>query len=159
MTLELWNTFATFGTFIVIAATAIAALVQLRHARSGNQISALTEMRDSFETPQFAAAAQFVSTQLASKLEDPEFRYQIVNRSARRLDTVDLITKIVTVGNFYDALGLLVKTGLVEGELALNIWANQASRSWDALAPVAALVRPAQTQAVWEHFEYFVVMS
>jgi hypothetical protein len=40
MSLELLNTFATLGTFVVIAGTAIAAIVQLRHARSSNQIAA-----------------------------------------------------------------------------------------------------------------------
>ncbi len=33
MSLELFNSLATFGTFLVISATAIAALYQLRHAR------------------------------------------------------------------------------------------------------------------------------
>ncbi|MBV8366944.1 MAG: hypothetical protein JO194_10675, partial [Candidatus Eremiobacteraeota bacterium] len=42
MNLELLNVFATLGTFVVISATAIAALVQLRHARSSNQIAAMT---------------------------------------------------------------------------------------------------------------------
>lgn len=36
MSLELVNTFATLGTFLVIAATATAAIVQLRHARGSN---------------------------------------------------------------------------------------------------------------------------
>jgi hypothetical protein len=54
MSLELLNTFATFGTFVVITATAVAALVQLRHARSSNQIAALNELRKAQETPEFA---------------------------------------------------------------------------------------------------------
>ena len=36
MSLEVINTFATLGTFLVIAATAIAAIVQLSHARSSS---------------------------------------------------------------------------------------------------------------------------
>jgi hypothetical protein len=46
MSLQLVNTLATFGTFVVIAATAIAAIVQLRHARSSNHIAALNELRE-----------------------------------------------------------------------------------------------------------------
>jgi hypothetical protein len=75
MSLELVNTLATFGTFLVIAATAIAAIVQLRHARSSNHIAALNELRETRETPNFQAANQFVSGQLAAKLQDPAFRY------------------------------------------------------------------------------------
>jgi hypothetical protein len=51
MSFELVNTLATFGTFVVIAATAIAAVVQLRHARSSNQIAALNELRETMESP------------------------------------------------------------------------------------------------------------
>ena len=46
MSTELVNTFATLGTFVVIAATAIAAIVQLRHMRGSNQIVALNELRE-----------------------------------------------------------------------------------------------------------------
>lgn len=37
---------ATAGTFIVISASAVAALIQLRHTHAGNQIAALTEVRE-----------------------------------------------------------------------------------------------------------------
>ncbi|MBV8172813.1 MAG: hypothetical protein JO219_12880, partial [Candidatus Eremiobacteraeota bacterium] len=51
MSLELWNTFATMGTFVVISATAIAALVQLRHARASYQITALAELNKAHDSP------------------------------------------------------------------------------------------------------------
>jgi hypothetical protein len=57
MSLEVVNTLATFGTFVVIAATAIAALVQLRHARSSNQIEALAEMRQEAASSEIASPA------------------------------------------------------------------------------------------------------
>lgn len=41
MPLEAWGTIASVGTFVVVAATAIAALVQLGHLRAANQVSAL----------------------------------------------------------------------------------------------------------------------
>jgi hypothetical protein len=56
MSLELVNTLATFGAFVVIAATAIAAIVQLRHARSSNHIAALNELRETMESPGLHAA-------------------------------------------------------------------------------------------------------
>src|SRR5215472_15400712 len=147
MTLELWNTFATFGTFIVIAATAIAALVQLRHARGSNQISAMTELRDASETPQFASALQFVRSELASKVRDPEFRYQLANRKARTADNQELIAKMNTIGNFYENVGLLIKTGLVDRDLAASFWSGNVTEAWDELAPVTGLFRQAQGDA------------
>ena len=44
MSLELVNTLATCATFVVIAATAIAAIVQLRQLRASNQIVAFNEL-------------------------------------------------------------------------------------------------------------------
>ncbi|MBV8282486.1 MAG: hypothetical protein JO347_10555, partial [Candidatus Eremiobacteraeota bacterium] len=45
MSLELWSTIAAVGTFVVITATAIAAVIQLRHMRSSNQITILNDFR------------------------------------------------------------------------------------------------------------------
>jgi len=77
MTLELVNTLATSATFVVIAATAIAAIVQLRHLRASNQILAFNELRQAFESSDLAAAHKYVDTHLDSDLEDPAFRYAI----------------------------------------------------------------------------------
>jgi len=60
MSLEAWSTVASVGTLFVIAATAFAALVQLRHARSSNQIAAVTEMRETIESERFRAARRFM---------------------------------------------------------------------------------------------------
>jgi hypothetical protein len=91
MSLELVNTLATFGTFVVIAATAIAAIVQLRHARSSNQIAALNELRETMESPDFREAQHFIQTQLSAKLQDPAFRYQADVIAARTDETRSVI--------------------------------------------------------------------
>ncbi len=159
MTLELWNTFATFGTFIVIAATAIAALVQLRHARGSNQISALAQLGEQSETPQFEAADHFVRAELATKIQDLKFRYEILNRAERTDENIRLIRQINTVGNYWENVGLLVRTGLVDLDLALNLYAANSCEAWDGLAPYAAILREKFGPAGWENFEYFVVLS
>ena len=122
MSLELVNTFATLGTFSVIAATAIAAIVQLRHMRGSNQIVALNELRETTETAEFRAAQLFVQTELSSKLRDPAFRYQVANAAARTEENKSLIAKAMMIGNFYEGMGVLVKNGLVEAELAIAMW-------------------------------------
>jgi len=159
MTLELWNTFATFGTFIVIASTAIAALVQLRHARGSNQIAAISELQDAGQTPQFAAAEQYVATDLAGKMKDPEFRYQIANRAARTAENQVLMTRANQVGNYYENMGLLIKSGLVDRDLALNTWSDIAVAQWGNLLPYTAIARARTGSSLWENFEYFVVLS
>jgi hypothetical protein len=159
MSLELWNTFATFGTFLVISATAIAAIVQLRHARGSNQIAALNELRETSERPDFQTAQHFVTTQLAEKLTDPEFRYQVVNMAARSNDNGPLIARAIAIGNFHESTAILLKDGLIDRELALEIWNAIVIRHWKALAPVTAMIRRGPGSIAWENFEYLTVLS
>jgi len=149
MPLELINTFVTLGTFVVIAATAIAAIVQLRHARSSNHIVALNELRETTETPDFQAALYFVQRELSAKLQDPAFRYQIATRSAGSDETRPLFAKINAIGNYYENLGVLVKTGLVDREPVLQLWAGIVAQSWENLAPIAAIARRGRGDLVW----------
>lgn len=158
MSLELVNTFATLGTFLVIAATAIAAIVQLRHARSSNLIVALNEIRETRETPEFQAAQHFVLTDLPAKLQDPAFRYQLVEQGARSEENQALNTKVSTIGNFYENVGLLMKAELVDRDLALELWSGVVIRAWEQLAPVAAIGRR-RLDMLWENFEYAAVLA
>jgi len=82
MSLELWNTLATFGTFLVIAATATAAIYQLRHKRGGNQIAVLGELRASQGTPEYVRALHFVYSELA--FENAGSRISISTRKQDR---------------------------------------------------------------------------
>lgn len=62
MSLELLNTLATSGTFFVIAATAIAAVIQLRHTRGSNQMAAFNEFQERRESSMFLSAQHFLFT-------------------------------------------------------------------------------------------------
>jgi hypothetical protein len=159
MTLQLLNTLATLGTFVVIAATAIVAVIQLRHARSSNQIAALNELRETMDSPEFAKSQHFVLTDLAKKMEDPAFRYQLANRSERTTENQRLITGIVNVGNLYENMGVLVKTGLVDRSRALELWWNVTSMAWEALEPCIAIFRRNQGDTIYENFEYLTLLS
>lgn len=159
MSLEIWSTVASVGTFIVIAATAIAAIVQLRHMRSGNQIAALQELRDAFQSQEFSDAVTFVDTQIAGLLEDPEFRYQFLHRNARTEKFQDPINRARLVGNYFEDMGALVAAGLLDRELTCMIYSSDVTRAWEALEPIVALGRRMGGNAVWENFEYIAMLS
>ena len=159
MSFELVNTLATLGTFAVIAATAIAAIFQLRHMRSSNQITALNELRETMESLEFMAASQFVRVELSSRLRDPAFRYQISNRSARTDEYRALIAKMSLLGNFYEAMGLLVKTSLVEQDLVMEMWSKNVLNDWERLEPYIAIRRRATGDGLYENFEYLAVLA
>jgi hypothetical protein len=159
MSLELVNTLATFGTFVVIAATAIAAIVQLRHARSSNHILALNELRETMESPDFIDARHFVETELSAKLTDPAFRYQVGRPSARTDEMRPLIGRINAIGNFFEGVGMLAKNRLVDRQLVLEMWSGIVIQSWEVLAPMAAIMRRRAGDALWENFEFLTVLA
>jgi hypothetical protein len=160
MSLELVNTLATFGTFLVIAGTAIAAIVQLRHARSSNQIEALAELYEGMQNPELQCAIRFVENSLGEKLKDPDFRYQLAHTNAMKTETVAWWAEIRRVGNFYENIGLLVKNGLADKDLVLDMFSYIAAGYWDKLAAYVAIRRRATgRKAIWENFEYLTVLS
>lgn len=160
MSLELWSTLASFGTFIVIAATAVAAIVQLRHARSGNQIAALTELRDAFQSSEFTRAISFVETHLSDLLKNPAFRYQFEYRAARTDEFSGAIHQARLVGNYFEDMGALIAAGLLDADLTAMIYSTDLTRAWEALKPLVAIGRRApEGNAVWENFEYAAMLS
>jgi hypothetical protein len=159
MSLELVNSLATFGTFVVIAGTAIAALIQLRHARGSNQIAAVNELRELQETAEFQAAFNFVISELPSRAQDPAFRYQYAKRSAKADENISEFLKVRTVGNYFENMGLLVKSRLIDRELAAEMSANLVTGAWEKLIPVTAIGRRDVGPGLWDNFEYLTVIA
>ncbi|HET9343073.1 MAG TPA: hypothetical protein VFO25_09200 [Candidatus Eremiobacteraceae bacterium] len=141
MTLALWNTVASIGTLVVITATAIAALIQIRHARANNQIAALAELNKAHDSPEFADAYLFASTGLMTKLKDPEFRYQVFKPEARSSENQRLMAQVALIGNHFENLGTLAMAGLIDRKVALMLWDGQALAAWDLLGPYLAISR------------------
>ncbi|HVS45978.1 MAG TPA: hypothetical protein VMS32_04870 [Verrucomicrobiae bacterium] len=156
--MELFNALATFSTFLVIAATATAAMVQLRHMRSANQIESINHSRQTFESTEYHTARNFVITELAKQWQDAAFRHQVGNRGARTPVNQVLITQIMLVANSHEQLGLLVKRRLIDRVMACDLFSANALAAWEGLAPVTVALRRTSS-AAWENFEYFVVLS
>jgi hypothetical protein len=159
MSLELVNSFATFGTFLVIAGTAVAALVQLRHARGSNQIAALDELREAFQSHEFSEAQAFLDTKLGERIKDPAFRYQWAYRAARTDDYRADIERVRLVGNYFEDVGALILAGLLDADLAISIYCADVTRAWDQLEPLTAISRRLRGNAIWENFEYVTMLS
>ncbi|MBV8163280.1 MAG: hypothetical protein JOZ91_03330 [Candidatus Eremiobacteraeota bacterium] len=161
MSLELVNTLATFGTFVVIAATAVAALVQLRHSRSSNLIETLAEFRQEAASSDMAPALRFVRFDLSKKLEDPAFRYQMANPDHLTEQNAMARFYISRVANYYDGMGALVKYGLADKNLVLDSSTTTlALLMWNRLSPVIAIIRQSfGDPSFLENFEYLIVLA
>jgi hypothetical protein len=161
MSLELANTIATFGTFVVIAATAIAALVQLRHARSSNLIETLAELRQEAASSEMTPALRFVRFELSEKLKDPAFRHQMANPATLTEDNVMARVYISRVANYYEGMGALVKSGLADKNIVLDSTTTTlAVTMWNQLSPIIAILRQSLGDSSWyENFEYLIVLA
>jgi len=157
MSAEWVTAIATAGTFLVIAASAIAALIQLRHMRGSNQIVALTECRETLESPEFREAQRFVSYELPKRLEDPVERRRIAQPQSQFEGEYKAID---TVANFFESMGMFVKNRIVDPQLALSMWCYVVLRNWNSLLPIITYVRDdLREPAIWEHFEYLAAIS
>lgn len=144
---------ATAGTFVVITASAIAALLQLRHTRGSNQIVALTECRETLESEEFQNARQFVALRLPELMKDPEM--------ARSLELPFFPAELRPAGNvanFFESMGAFVRYNIIDKRIACDLWCSVVVSSWNALLPVTR-VRRKIDPGIWENFEYLAVLS
>lgn len=155
MSAEWVTAIATAGTFVVIAASAIAALLQLRHMRGSNQIIALNECRETLESTEFREAQKFVSYELPKRLTDP-----VECRKIAQVPFTGEYEAIGTVANFFESMGLFVKSGIIDRRIACDFWAFIVLRNWHALLPVITYVRnELEAPALWENFEFMAAIS
>lgn len=146
---------ASIGTLIVIGGTALAALIQLRHMRGSNQIVALTECRETLELPEFRAAQRFVSFELPKRFADPVERAKMTH-----IPFAGDYEALGAVANFFESMGLFVKAGIIDRDIACDFWAYVIGRNWNAMAPITAYVREkADAPSLWENFEYLAVLA
>jgi len=155
MSPEWLTAIGTLGTFVVIAASAVAALMQLRHMRSGNQIAALTEIRETMESADFQQALRWTAHELPRLLEDPRVQALISNAGPLAPE----LEHARTVGNFFETTGAAVRHGFIDRGVACDLWGHVVTRNWNLLAPFIANRRAAVSPNLFEHFEYFAVLS
>lgn len=165
MSLELINTVAALVTVSIVAATALAALIQLRHLRAANQIQALLAVNEKLDSRDFTDAVAMVNSGLEAALADPEFRnYEIAIRQRVTPPNVDkrcadMHHACILVGNTFELMGSLVKNGIVDQKLLVDQYCGVTLGVWKRLANYTALGREAGDPNGWEYFEYLAVLS
>jgi hypothetical protein len=166
MSLELVNTLGTLITVAIVAATAIAAMVQLRHLRAGNQINAMLSISEELSSQSLRDAEYLIRLKLDSAMRDPQYRdYEIAylrnqGPSQTNPDFLELHRARRLFGNAWEELGILVKCGIVDKAIFLDRYSWVILRAWKQMENVTALVRDAAgTNSLWENFEYLAVLS
>ena len=166
VSLESLSTVATVFTAVVIGATAVAALIQLRHLRTGNDIAAMLSIGEHFSSSEFKHAEEMVVHKLSPAMSDSAFREYVLafvrDPAPREVEHgyVELRRSAVLIGNVYEELGILVKAGIVDKKLFLDRYCTVIIRSWNRLLDFTAFIRDVQNdRGIWENFEYITVLA
>jgi len=165
MSLEVLNTLGTLLSVAIVGAIATAALVQLRHLRAGNQITALLAVQNELDSQDFREAI-LVRRELPGALRDRAFcEFEIaVSQSRPDIPTNDKYLKIRQaanlVGNTFENLGSLVKNGILDRRLFLDIYSWIVRRYWNNLEGFTAIARAAAGErTIYENFEFIAAVS
>lgn len=166
MSLEVVNTLGTLLTVGIVAATAIAAMVQLRHLRASNQINAMLSIGSQIDAKEFQDAMKLVQRKLDATLEDPAYR-EFVRAIFCRTPVPavpeeygELSDAVRLVGNTYEELAILVKNGIVDRDIFLDRYSWLIIQYWQRLVRALSWARAVTNEPrLWENFEYLTVLA
>ena len=153
MTYEALSAVAAVGTFVVITATAIAALVQLRHLRVANQLARLLTLIEMPLQPKLSDAFIFLAHDFGRMMQDEMFRDQIEHQ--RPLDRT--VHKELLVCDYYERIGSAIKYGLISGDFYLD--SGSPLQYWRILEPAIAIMRRNHGPWIYENFEYLAMLA
>jgi hypothetical protein len=166
MSLELLNTLATITSTVVIGATAIAAVIQLRHMRAGNQIAGQLALRQVLLDDAFIESMGHVRFEIRELLKDPQFleyvrEFHLSTASDGDDERYDRpYMAALRVGRNLENIGNMIRNGLTDRRIFLEQYANLVVMAWDGTEPLLRIRRQATgNDATWEDFEYLTVLS
>jgi hypothetical protein len=155
MSAEYLSAYAAVGTFIVVAITALAALIQLQHIRGANQLTGLLNLAQAWRGEDVQFANRFIHTELPERLRDPAYRAELMGPNPDRRSHKELV-----VADMLEQTGSYVKYGMISSPQLLDIASGYIPLMWDALKPVVAMRRVATNSAsTYENFEYLAVLE
>lgn len=152
MPLETLNTIFSGLTFAVIAATAITAVVQLRHLRASNQISALIRLLEDWKQPEFQQWTQFVRRELPARVRDPEFMAGLLELRPDRSVHPEL-----HICDYYEQLGSYFKYSMLDLASFLDVASYTVSDLYRNARPCIDKMRELRGPSLYENFEYLAV--
>lgn len=167
MTPELVTAISSLVTAIVIAATAVAAVIQLRHMRSGNLIEAILSFRAMLEDDEHRKATRLLrGGDLARELEDPQFR-RYLYRLTRKLPQGDvppryvaLMEAAIALGNSFELIGGMVRNRVVSADVFLANYWWVVVNTWERMKEYIGMMRHfTGNDGLFEDFEYLTVIS
>ncbi|HEY8320479.1 MAG TPA: hypothetical protein VIG46_01635 [Candidatus Baltobacteraceae bacterium] len=153
MSAEWLTAIASLLTLVIFAVAAFAALRQIRHMRSGNQVAALLPLVERYREAEVQASLNYVLSSLRTDMEDPEVRDGV-----RAIPVHGKATAALGIFNFYESIGALVCANTLDLELVLRYF-NTPLDMWTIGEQYIAVSRETRGDEVFENFEAMVVLQ
>jgi hypothetical protein len=152
---DFWTAVGSMGAFVVIAASAVVAMYQLRHARTANALQALSAVQRDFQEPQLQEALRYVQAELPARMREHAYRSE--------LETIGFIDPHkhpeMIACNWFNQVGTLLKNGLVAEGAYLDLFGRLVDHYWGLLEPTIAVLRRRRGTGQYESFEYLAMRS
>jgi len=152
---EWLNAIASIITLFIIAASAVAAVIGLRHAEANNGLKALLLIEQEFRSQAVQEALRYVQADLPERLEHAPYRGELVE-----LGFIDPIGHPeVTACNWFDEMGSVVKNRMVGEDPFMDLFGRMLGHYWTLLSPAIALMRRRRGQSQYHNFEYVAIRA
>jgi hypothetical protein len=153
MSLEAWNTAFAGLTFAVITATAIAALVQLKHLRSSTQLQAWLALIERWNDADLHKMIIYCRNELPAKLQTAKYQ-QAMRSGGERSEHPEW-----GLADYWEQIGAMAKYGFVIEGPWLDLACYSILESWKHLSPSIGLYREHVGPSMYENFEYLAAKA
>lgn len=158
---------ASFATAIIIAATAVAAIIQLRHMRAGNAIEAILSFRSMIEDEEHRRAMRLLRTgDLDRAMHDPDFRRYLYRRMMQRPNPdvpqsySDLNECAITIANCFELIGGMIRNKVTPPDIFLPNYWWMVVGTWERVNTwIAAMRQYSGSDGMYVDFEFLTVIS
>jgi hypothetical protein len=164
MSLELISAVASLTTAVVIGATAIAALIQLRHMRASNQITGFLTLRNMLDDDAHQRALALLHRE-GDLSQDEGYRSFVADDAALKptggqTHYEEIRAAVLMMANSVEVIGTLVRNGVVDERMFFEQYFGTIDGLWLRLQGHVALERGMHhDDAIWEDFEYLAARS
>jgi hypothetical protein len=116
MSIDKWSLLTNAVTLFVITATAVAALIQLRHLRAQNTLNAELAILKDWNDPQFRQWRHYIAGEMQTKIKDPAFLAEYDAPEVDRSRHPELYAC-----DWLEQIGSYLKYGLLDADVLLAV--------------------------------------
>jgi hypothetical protein len=153
MSPEVMGAAAQIVSTVVIALSAMIAVMHLQHVRASNELDGILALERDFRSDEMRAALRYMQAELPERLNDPVYRSSLARRGF--IDTSEHPELVVC--NWCNTMGTLVKHGVVSETMFMDLFARLIAYSWVRLEPVVAIMRRTRGEIQYHDFEYLAI--